>query len=126
RRAVIHRSPLVAIAAREILVLHLNRRRRSMRITQGDALLRGGLARDPTRATVEADARSRRLCDALRVDVVHGRHVHVVDGGVVIERVAPPVAAGVADAEVAEPVVDAAVEPYVRTPVAGMPEVRAT
>src|SRR5262249_6788033 len=59
------------------------------------------------------------------VDVVDGRHVHVGDGGVVVERVASPVAADVTDAEVAEAVVDAAVETYVWAPVSGVPYVHA-
>src|SRR5262249_23553553 len=77
------------------------------------------------RATVEAHAGSRCLRDRLGVDVVDDRHVHVVDSGVVVEPARAPVAADITDTEVAKPIVDAAVEAYVRTPVAGVPHVRA-
>src|SRR5215468_3067558 len=95
-----------------------------MRVAQSEALLRGGLPRNPAWAAVEADA-GRRLRDRLVEDVVHDRHVHVGNSGVVEERAAPPVPTDKTDAEVAEPVVDAAVKAYVRTPVTGVPYVQA-
>src|SRR5262249_17768594 len=55
--------------------------------------------------------------------VVDHRHIDVVDRGVVDEHAVVPVAADIADAEITEAIVDAAVEAYARAPITGMPHV---
>src|SRR5579871_2833619 len=59
------------------------------------------------------------------VDVRNVRVPHVVAGAVVIEVIVIPMAAFVTVAEVAEAVIDTAVEADVPAPIAGMPEIHA-
>ena len=56
--------------------------------------------------------------DSAVVNVMHHGNVHIVNGAVVIEVPAAPVAALVADADIAEAVIHAAIEADMRTPVA--------
>src|SRR6266852_6089297 len=68
----------------------------------------------------------RRVVDdrAIDVDVAHNGRVHVHDSGVVYEMIAAPMASHKPDASVPKAVVNAAVESYVRPPVARMPSVK--
>jgi hypothetical protein len=65
------------------------------------------------------------IVPAVVINVMHDADVHIVVGAVVIEMAAAPVTALVADADVAETVVDAAVEADVRTPIATIKAVAA-
>ena len=68
------------------------------------------------------------IVHAVLINVMHDADVHIVVGAVVIEMAASPVTALVAEADVAEAVVDAAVKADVRPPIptveaiAAMPE----
>src|SRR6202158_3458003 len=83
---------------------------------------------DSAFATVEADMVVGGVVDHGFVDVgvVDDGGVHVGDGGVVVKLPAAPFAAVEAYAAVAEAVVNAAVEAYVRAPISPVPEVDAT
>ena len=61
-----------------------------------------------------------RLVD---IDVANNGGIHPGDRGVVVKDSTPPLAAYVAEAEIAEAVIDAAVEAHVRPPVSRMPQV---
>jgi hypothetical protein len=52
--------------------------------------------------------------------------VHLSDGGVVEEHPVIPISTVVADASIAEAVIDAAVISYVRPPISGVPNISAT
>ena len=98
-----------------------------MSVSRGKTLFRGRLRGGPTRAAVEAHARSGRILhDRAAVRVADDVHIDVVHGGVVVERAATPVAAVVPHADVTETVIDAAVEADARSPVAGVPDVDRT
>src|SRR5580700_962739 len=89
---------------------------------------RGSRARvDAAAASVKADAiHACVIVDHCAVIyVVHVGDVHVVHAAVVEEMAAVPVAAFVAEAAVAETVVNAAVEADVRAPISGVPEISA-
>lgn len=110
------------------VLLHLGCRGCGMRLMQRGCLHRVRLRDGAAVAAVVAHAIDRRA--AVRDAVVHihigdAGVVDVVDGAVVIELVAVPVAANVAAAEVAKAVVDAAVKTYRRSPVTRMPAVDA-
>jgi hypothetical protein len=53
-------------------------------------------------------------------------YIHVVDFTIIEEAAAPPIAAGIAHADVAEAVIDPTVEPDVRAPVAVVPDIAST
>ena len=83
--------------------------------------MRGGADVHAAVATVEAGVIAVVVHDDISVNVcvVHDRDVHVVDCAVVIKVAAIPLAADVAAAVIAEPIVDAAVESDGRAPIAG-------
>src|SRR5262249_38314293 len=62
----------------------------------------------------------------LGVDVVNRGRAEIVDGAVIAEDAVLPVAALIADAHITEAVIDAAVKPDMRPPIASMPDIRAT
>ncbi len=64
------------------------------------------------------DAAAAIIARGTVVNVMHNRYIHIVVGAVVIEMPAPPVATLVADADIAEAVIDAAIEADMRAPVA--------
>src|SRR5262249_21472200 len=61
----------------------------------------------------------------LGVDVVNRGRAEIVDGAVIAEDAVLPVTALIADAHIAEAVIDAAVKPDMRPPIASMPDIRA-
>ena len=69
------------------------------------------------------DNRILRHDGAVHVNVGHVDAAEIRHGAIVGERSAAPLAAYKADSAVAESVIDAAIEPHVRTPVAGVPSV---
>jgi hypothetical protein len=78
-------------------------------------------------ATIEADIVHRLvLDDRLRVDIGDDGLIHLGDGGVVKEHPMIPISALVADASIAEAVVDAAIISDVRAPVSGVPNISTT
>lgn len=106
-----------------VVALHVGGRR--VALARGGHLARVGAPLDAARSAVVADAAPVDVLDdhPAFVDVGDARDVHIGDGAVVIEAVAVPVAAYVAEADVAIAVVDAAVKADVRTPIAAPPPV---
>lgn len=88
----------------------------------GGLFLSGSRARVHAAPTIEADVIIAGA-DGCVVGVVHYVDAYVCDGAVVIEVVAAPVTARVADAGVAEPIINAAVEADLGSPVAGVPAI---
>ena len=120
---MIHRCEQCAVAARESLVPYLQRRRRAMRVSLSKTFLRTRTRADATRAVEAHMGDPHALRDGLVVRRADDVHVDVVHGGVVVEPSAIPVATRVSNAEVAEAVVDTAVEADVPSPIAGVPQV---
>src|SRR5262245_10395539 len=58
------------------------------------------------------------------IGVVNNRGIHVGDGTVITKDAASPGSTHKANPGIAEPVIDAAVEAYVRTPVSAVPSVK--
>jgi hypothetical protein len=81
---------------------------------------RSGAHLHATRSAVEthAVAATTVIAAGALVDVTLDVDVHIVVGAVVVEMAATPVAADVADADVAKAVIDTAIEADMRTPVA--------
>src|SRR5215469_11269946 len=108
-------------------MLRLRRDRGNMPFTFG-RLLRGARSgRYSARAAVVADAIVGIVVHHSDVvDVVNVSHVDIVHRAVVIELSVVPAPAFVAVTKVAPPVVDAAVEPNCRAPVASVEDISAT
>src|SRR5215472_6924619 len=122
RCAVIDGSELLAIHARRSLVPKLHRCCTLMRIAFGEPLF--GRRRMDHAAGSAVVAHAYVVLDhGAVVGVVHARHVDASDGCVVDEVTRVPISAVVADAEIAEAVIDAAVVADARSPVTGMPRV---
>jgi len=121
---MILRERLPTILLRLLAELYLRTHRRRKGLPCGQPLLDcDGTAH--TASTIEAGARviAIRIVDrnVPHIDVVlHHARADMVYGLVVLEAVTVPVAAEVSDAHVAEAIVNATVEAYVRRPVAMM------
>src|SRR6185437_4705554 len=80
-----------------------------------------------SRAAVEAHMPVRRvILHGVVVHVVHEGRPNMYDGAVVVEPAAAPIPADEPGAVISIPVVDSAVEPHVRSPIARVPEIGAT
>jgi len=109
-----------------MLILPLRRHRRSMGFVHGGKLLRRGTGiQAAAPANIAHTIINGDVVDVgpVDVDIADNGDVHVVDGSVVPEVAALPVAAIVAVADVAEAVVDAAIEADVNAPVTVVPVV---
>ena len=112
---------LVSVGAGRMLNLQLCRHWRSMRLTECRQFSGPGTHLNATRSAVEANPDVGGVVDnVVVVDVVHNRDIDVVDGTVVVEVVAIPIAALVTDTNVTEAVIDATVEADVGAPVAAV------
>ena len=58
------------------------------------------------------------IAHGMLIDVMHDCDIHIVEGAVVVEMAASPVAALVTEADVAKAVIDATIKADVRTPIA--------
>jgi len=117
--AVIGIGELPAIGAGRLLVLHLRSHGRGMLFMESSELGGAGAGLDSTRSAVEADA-NVDIAHRTAVDVALHAVIDVVDRAVVVEVTAAPVAAFVAEADVAKAVVDAAVVADMPAPVAAI------
>ncbi len=126
RTPVIDRVKLLAVLCCRLLVLHLRVHGRNALLTQCGGFRRQGLASYASRPVV-AGAVYRGVVDGGVVDdriryrtVVHVNvgDVHIVDGTVVVETISVPVAALIADADVAVSIVNPAVVADITTPIA--------
>lgn len=119
RAPLIDRGKLRPVRAGRALMLKLDLHRLGMRITERRQFRRTGPHLDSTRSAVEAHADiGSILDDSMFVDVVYHRDIDIVNGPVVVEVAAIPIAAFVPDPFIAVAVVDASVIADVRTPVA--------
>lgn len=123
--AVILIRKLRPIPHRLLRIRALCGQRSDVPLIAGRILRRGGPIIQSTMAAVKAHPGVGDIRHVVVVNVVNHGLVHVRDGGVVVEGVAAPVAAFVAVAVVAEPVMDSAIEAYVRAPVAVIPVIPA-
>lgn len=113
---------LIAIGARGAFEVLLPGSGRYMALA-GGLFLSGCWARVDAAATaVEADVIIAGV-DRRVIGVVDNVDVYVCDGAVVVEVVAAPVTARVADAGVAESIINATVEADLGSPVAGVPAI---
>src|SRR5208282_457063 len=87
-------------------------------------LLRGRTRFDAARTTVVADMGFRNICDSRVVGVVNYGGINAIHVSVVGEATAFPAASLVSHAAVAEAVIDAAIEAYLRPPIAFMEKER--
>ena len=118
--ALIHVIELLTVLRRFPLILELGCHGRSARAAEGCNLSGTGPHVEATSAAVIGDAAVISDYDRAVVDVGDVDHVNAVDGAVVVEVVAVPIAAIVAVAGVAEAIVDAAVEANMQAPVAAV------
>src|SRR6185312_3862239 len=121
--AVIHRCKLVAVDARMMLVRHLGGRSLHVAIPCGRFLGRVRSCAGPAPAAVITDAVDRRIPDDRSVDigVVDDGGVDIGHGGVIPETATLPGAAHIPPSIIPTPVIDAAIEADMRTPVSGVP-----
>jgi hypothetical protein len=106
-------------------VLGLHSRRSGTLLTKRRLLCGGRTGVDTTSPTVVANVARGPVDYRFRVDVVNSCDIDIVYRPVVVEGSIIPVATLIAIATVAEAVVDAAVETYLRSPVAIVEHVRA-
>jgi hypothetical protein len=126
RVTVIGIEPQITILLRHLHVLHLHRRWPNMRLMREARFLRGRCTHH-TAGAIETGARHVLVPHDLAV--VYVGYVHIaktVDRAVVGKHAAAPETTFVAYAAIAEAVIDAAVIPYMRTPVAGIEQILAT
>ena len=127
RAAVIYGRELGAIGTRSMFVLRLNTGRLDVLFSCGPLLL-GGLSRANTAvAAVVADA-SRIVIvvdDRSVVSIVNDGDIDVVHGAIVGKVIAIPSPTQIANANVTEPIIHAAIKSDVRSPITGVPEIAA-
>jgi hypothetical protein len=119
RSAMVYVGKLSSVGAGSALILHLCTHGSGMGLAVSCQFLGSGPYLQSARSAVETNARAAPafLSIGAFVDVVHISDVHVVVGAVVVEMPAAPVAAFVANADVAKAVIDATVVADVRAPV---------
>src|SRR5580704_9377272 len=116
-RAVVRRNLLPRVVVRGIRVLRLSRYRPYMSTPRGSLFLRRSARVDPAVAAVIANAAGGLIHPGV-VHVMNGPRVHAIHRRVVEKVPVLPAAAFVAMAEVPETIIDAAVKPHFRAPVA--------
>jgi hypothetical protein len=118
--AMVYVGKLRPIGAGNVLILDLCPHGRSMLFMASRQFRGSGAHLQSALSAVEAhtDAAAAIISHGTVVNVMHNRSIHIVVGAVVVEMPTAPVAALVADADIAEAVIDAAIEADMRTPVA--------
>src|SRR5579862_1081622 len=111
------------IPRRGVHVFNLLRRGGRVRIAGGGELRCCRPCGETAVPAIEADIRNVVHHDRFVVDVDDCYAAEVVDGAVVKESTVAPIAPLIANAVIAEAVVDAAIEPDLRSPIAGVEEV---
>ena len=119
RAAMVDAGELSPVGAGNVLILQLRPHGRSMLFMARSQFSRSGSHLQPTRSAVETHTGAAPVfAHRVVVDVVYHGDVQVVDRAVVVEMAATPVAALIADTDIAKAVVDAAIVADMRTPVA--------
>jgi len=108
-----------------VLMLHLRRHRSPMRFACEGLLLRCRTRGYSALPAVECDVRIVVYDDRLVIDIGHVRDIHIGHRAVVEEMAAAPFPACEAFAEVSEAVINAAIKPDVRAPIASIPKIEA-
>src|SRR5437667_460509 len=127
RDAVIHRRKLRTLEAGRALMSLLDRRQSNVPFVARQTVLRRRRRDNAAGATVVTHARRTGIDgDILHIRIANVGGIDVVARSVVVKTAAVPVATDVADAEVAEPIIDPAVEAYARTPITRIPDVVAS
>jgi len=119
--AMIYIGKLRPVGAGNVLILDLRTHGRSMLFMPCRQLRGSGSRLDATLSAVEADTRAAApvvSANGAVVDIVNHGDVDVIDGAIVVEVSAAPVAALIADAAIAIAVINAAIVADVRSPVA--------
>ena len=112
RLASIERGTQVAIATGELTLLRLRVNGPPVAPMSRGFFLGIGTSNDAAATSVVTDVIDCDICDGFPVDVVDDGDVDVADFTVVIEAIAIPAAADIADAEVTEAVIYAAIEAH--------------
>ena len=124
RTAVIDRCQLRALRGRHLLMLGLYRGGSHVPLSQHIFLSCGRPDPDASMTSVVADPVNRDIVDYPGVvGIVNVRYIHMVHRAVVIELPVAPIATVIAIAGIAITVIDTAVEPDLRTPVTGVPDI---
>ncbi len=118
--AMVHVGKLSTIGAGRTLILQLGTHGSRMLFMQRRQFRWPGAHLDAARSAVEADAILAPAGNVVVVDVPLHREIEVVDGSVVVEVAATPIAALIAEADVSKSVVNAAIEAHMPTPIATM------
>src|SRR5208337_5302395 len=118
RLAHIRRRTLLRVGPGRLRMLNLSRYRRDMSITPRSLFLRGRAHIDSTVAAVVADMVLVVVSHVGVVNIVDVRNVHVAHGPVVEKVSVIPTPAFKTRTEIAEAVIDPAVEAYLGTPIA--------
>lgn len=128
RRTIVTLEKIPAILSGHLLVCHLRTHGSHAPLVHRRLLLRGRTGFDTAVSAVIAHSVDRYIVDDGSVDVhiPDDGGVYVAHSCVVVETIAPPVAAFISTAVIAEAVVHAAVEADVWSPVSGVPRVAAT
>jgi len=124
---MVYGRKLGTVAARELLLLPLRRRRRVAPQPGGSPVGSRRLGGCSANAVVIADVvhHGRVVDDRSAVHIGDVLNVEVIHCPVVVEEPVAPIPARIANSEVAEAVVNAAIEPDHWPPVAGIPAIPA-
>ena len=119
---MVDRGKLGTVAAGELLLLSLRRRWRVAPLPGRSQLGSGRLGRGSAAPAVVTDVVHRGVVnDRSAVDVSDVCPAYVIDCAVVVEEAIVPIAARIANSEVAEAIVNATIESDRWSPVAGIP-----
>src|SRR5271170_87335 len=127
RTAMVYRCEQGVIDAGEMFVLRLQCGRLHVRVAFGRLLVRIGLRRQAALAAIEADTGYCHVVGDHRLVINIGdmRTADVVECGVIAECAVIPETAGIAGADIAEAVINTAIEPDMRSPVTPVPAIDA-
>src|SRR3984893_10035627 len=127
RASVIYGSELGAIGSRSMFVLRLNIRRLEVLFSCGPLLLGCLACANAAIAAVIADACRRVVVvgDSGVIGVVNDRHIDVIYSTVVRETAMVPAPAEIANSDVTESIIHAAIEADVRSPITSVPVIAA-
>ena len=119
---MVHIGKQISVLMCRLPVLRLHRRRRYMVIMHRGFLRSAWPCLYTTRPAIEA--RPGVVVDdhrTVNIRIMDHSGIDTRDGRIVPEMTAIPFPAGITHAPITTPIVDSAIEPYMRTPIAAMP-----
>ena len=122
RTPVILRSEVLPVLSRRVFMLHLRRQRGLVGLAGVPFFFCSGSRLDaasPVKCNVILVHNDRPVIDAGYIG-----DADIRDGPVIEELVSAPLATGKSDAGISEPIVNTAVEPNVRPPISGVPDIQ--